>query len=668
MLFYSKLATKIYLMATLISYVMAESSLPSSWDAGFASSVSVVGDNILNFIDNMKLEPSTYLTNQSSIYSVWNVTLFHKANSTMSASSNKTIHLLSQTALLDVDDLQILINDENEKSAKVKYEVSIDESILPQNRYKQYDDNVTNSTASDFDVACRFVGGGIYYNISSENISSTITNINSEGPIILGLQGNMLMINIPDDIASNFIQLREYLNKTNQNDPNNASKIYLVDIFLNCPNRLSNNYDESISIECTLVGRELASTQIIIYDIKYYNRTVFVDYLLSFRTEVQNGSAFIFSLKNLQFYNNLIIVGLENYGVGIYSFYAASGDTQSIDLEGYAKESEDNNIFELNKLKSDTHVLSLEKYFIIEYFNDLDLYRFCVYIIAQDSGLSIIDLRTLTLSSGLIRHPSFISMSLFYRITDANVSTLFIGIEVENDPEKGIPEFFVELVVRENLLTPTINKIFMSENRIMLQGAHTNSDGLTSLLDTIGRRLIVIQRGIPNTINLPLYQILIDTELKGTNPELSQILPIYLPDSYKQDTFLLTTNYKSYLFYNLKALSFDYSCKFTSEYDYILLQNTFSLCGTKLDSACKIESTTLLEVRGFIHSNIIPLIVITVVVTLLIIIAIALILYKRGYCLKVKPSNLKDNTASTKSVKDTKDQAYYNLKIETDGN
>lgn len=633
----------------------------SQVDLDQIESVTILGDNIFNYIDNLDLTPSSYLSSLSSNFTLWSVTIRKTPLVRKQISIRQTIHLLSQTPLIDVDDLQIIMDNNEERKVTVKFDVNIEKSVLPQDRYRKYESN--NFTSKPFDVTCNFIGGGIQFNITQENISSTITDINSEGPIIFGIQNRMLMINIPDAIASNFVSLGKYLMTTNQTDPLLIDSLHFEDIFLSC-NKNPQQTIEVINISCYLIARESVVGRIIAFDLHYESSQLTIKYLLSFNANCSkdnvNTNEFTFNLKNFQIYNNKLIVGIQNYGVGIYSFYPYLSQTSSDSRS--SNTSIESDIFTICNIKSETHFITSEKHYNIKFLQDLDVYRSSIYLITT-SGFSIIDLNTYNFLENVISHPRFRRISQYARMIDVNVPTLFIGIEVDNDPIQNLPEFFVELVIRDNLLYPTINKIFMSSQKILYDGIQSSNTGLTSLLDTIGRRILVFQRGVPNTVNMPIYQISVIKELEGSKS--SNIIPIILPDSNMKDAFLLTTSISSYVIYNLNALSFDYSCTFAKAYEYVLNLSTFTMCGKNFDNPCKVESVTMLEVDQILKSNNTPVIIaMSVTVFILLLLIIIFIFYKKGLIFKRRHTS-PNRVLSKHSFELKEHQSYVQVQAET---
>lgn len=589
-----------------------------------------IGENVINYIDDMSINASSYLTNENIKYSSWNITDFLSESKDNVVGIGASIVLMTDSVLFDIDDFRIWINgDSAQEQNLVYYNINVHESVLPSSRYTRY-----NSTSSDSsaEVSCSFGGGGITYNlISIKEEGNLISNVQTEGSIIIGLQNGQIVIDSPDSTISNYIKLGQYLKNTGQEDFFAVDSFVFEDIFLSCPPAYVLNNVSGDNIKCLLVGKINASNQVFIWDLNYAELFVFITHQFKFEIIGNYDSNFIVNLKNLQFYgSNKIIIGVKNYGVVVYTYYikGTAQATKPKDLN--CKSTYD---FTVYKLSSETHDIYLDSCFIIELFNDMALLDSALYVVSSNVGLSAIDLSINKYYHGIIAHPSFVRLNINVNANLYESSRIiFIGIEIDNNPDIGITEFFVEALVKQDLFfTPTINKIFVSKEMIVYNGIQTGPMGLLILLDTLASRLLIIQRSIPNTLNMPTFQIKLNPD---DFDNLSQAHPILLPGS-DSNIFILIKgkNSKSLLLSNLSANSFEYDCSFNKENDYIMNLDLYSLC-KDLITTCHQVSNNELKVQSSSSDS--SFIIITIIFIILIIIIIVLIvLCRKGYFKKI---------------------------------
>lgn len=595
---------------------------PSSFEVG-STADNVVGLYVTYSIDNLYINPSDFLSNKTDLYTGWNVTEQIQTNEA-SINPQQLIFLLGDSVILDVDDLHI--TSDSDATSTIYYNINVDEGVLPQQRYEQYNqENNTSGFPIINDVECYFSGGGIDYNLQQSQAAPSVEKIITNGPINFGLLNGNIVIDIPDAQPANYIKIGKYLLSTNQGDKLAIDTLIFDDIFLSCIAAPDANPQ---NIKCFLVAREHTSNRIIIWDISFQDKTVIFTFKLLFTVTGSNDPNFVINLKNLEFYSNKLVIGIRNYGVATYNFFekgTSTFDFNQINTLNNSTSCSSSSIFGIYSLSSSTYDFVLDQCYTIDFFNDFDIYQNALYVVSDNMGLSVIDLDNRKLYLGQIPHPFFKRLNL---ITNENL--IFIGIEVDNAPLHGITEFFVEAVAKiDNLFNPTINKAYISEDLVIYDGVQSDENGMTILLDTRKSRLLVIIRSIPNTVNVPIFQINLDP---SSFNNYSKIYPISLPN--KPFNFLIQGTNSKWLLSDISPKKFNYGCGFNKEAEYTLTLDMDLLC-SDLISTCHLVTTSSITVTSNGGNHIVIIIVVVIAITLIISLVVVLILCKKGYFKKI---------------------------------
>ena len=337
-------------------------------------------------------------------------------------------------------------------------------------------------------------------------------------------------------IGPNFF-LRTYIN--NKNIPLNQIKIkYLAEKYVFNSKSLNDyeffNDDFDYNLNCTYLIKNPT-----------FNFNVF--YLNNNYSKIENAFQNFFALFDKKIYlindykNDKIL--LEN----INNFFVLKDKKSHV---FFLIVFYNNNNFSLFKINFDENKFFLNLTKIFEFFNkniqfpinNVQIYNYILFICSYNKGIFILDVlknntkiinENENFLSLIVNEKTFYALQekkgiLIYNKTNfelyktLNISNAFyldfiinpfngikyIGIYINN---KNYEEFFIELVLFDEF-NPNINKILTNFN-VFIKSIVNFDNIFTYLLDSNNKKLIIIRRGLPNSINFLTYVIPININI-----------------------------------------------------------------------------------------------------------------------------------------------------------
>jgi hypothetical protein len=136
---------------------------------------------------------------------------------------------------------------------------------------------------------------------------------------------------------------------------------------------------------------------------------------------------------------------------------------------------------------------------------DMSVNNYTIYIIVENVGLKILDIKNWSFTNFEFIHPSLIK---FDSVLPTTTLTAFYGILVDNS-SPAINEFFIEFKYRNSEVNLEFNKIFISEKKTDEKNlvSFTNFLNMGIILDKKSKNLIFLTRGISNFIDTYNYRL-----------------------------------------------------------------------------------------------------------------------------------------------------------------
>ncbi len=134
---------------------------------------------------------------------------------------------------------------------------------------------------------------------------------------------------------------------------------------------------------------------------------------------------------------------------------------------------------------------------------DIQLHNEILYIAIQSRGLFTFDIKTLNFFNDFISNETFKPIYSHPRITKLDLisnssNNDYLGIMIRNEPETNENEFFLELELF-NPRIPTINRVFLSKDRIVTYNISSDYQMKSFLYDRLNKRYITLSRGTKQT-------------------------------------------------------------------------------------------------------------------------------------------------------------------------
>ena len=254
---------------------------------------------------------------------------------------------------------------------------------------------------------------------------------------------------------------------------------------------------------------------------------------------------------------------------------------------------------------------------------DININKNTIYVIIENLGVKIFDLKKLEFIDFEFKHPY---LKKFDTVFPNNSKTPLFGILVDNTSYE-VNEFFIELKINNfNEFKPQINRIFITgfknSNNLNLDPSTSKNFNLISFTDQINQgyiydkvneRIIITTRGIPNFIDTYNYKIDLKKaylKLKGVNNTffdfnmdteiffLSQSL-----NNFSPGIVIRYSNSTSIIINNFKFSNVTFSCKFDTDGIYQMNFVYKTACNDKKDkfddyNSCPILITVPISVQG----------------------------------------------------------------------
>lgn len=569
--------------------------------------VTVIGDNVYKSIDDLSISPSSYLINDvaTNLTAAWPVKLqgnnsIDYANTRNSPSINgtgnltdtmnpnfmpmqseenveKKFELSISSPYLGIEDLiiQTSIPDENGQikiysfKDEMNVDVSISQSVIPQQAYVQYQNTTYNTSAI---ADCSFINGGIIYDLKETTGDSDQTRYFSFGPVIIYIRAGKILLSF------------------------NGTESTLIDsLSSNDSQKLSTAVFQEISIlnEASvpfLIAAD-STNNIYLFNIAVTKKVQFRLYSIFASSNINQA----LKLSLIKFRKNVLAIQTSNSTLEVFNLgnkANANSTNTSAAISSFITFSLGNNYF--------SFVASIP----IDGLNDFSVNTKTIYTITS-KGFVIIAINDLT-QSVYLSHPSMLGFSVIKPSSEAMPMLLasaneYIGITIKNDGDT-IKEFYLELVIQnKDELNPLINKVFLSSSQVSFDIAVSDNRSVV-LFDKLSKRFLTWVTGVPNTISAPIYQIFI-SDLSSV--DLSQLTSnLSLVSKNIDDTslaYLLSISNRVFELSNLGLIDFSYTCDIRREnVEVPILASMLSLC-SRSDDYC-IYNT--LAIRPFDGPNI----------------------------------------------------------------
>lgn len=268
---------------------------------------------------------------------------------------------------------------------------------------------------------------------------------------------------------------------------------------------------------------------------------------------------------------------------------------------------------------------------------DLQLHNEILYIAIQSRGLFTFDIKTLNFFNDFISNETFKPIYSHPRITKLDLisnssNNDYLGILIRNEPEANENEFFLELELF-NPRMPTINRVFLSKDRIVIYNITSDYQMKSFLYDRLNKRYITLSRGTLQT-NYPLtYTVRDNIDISQGSDNLWDISVIYNND-YEPSLLSNGSNKTVINFLHYKFSKSKLDCKLLYKGDYCITYVTNYDCSFYDSKTLKMTNQICKSVFSSIYSvdkgkNLKPLwIILGIIGFIIFVIILFVIIYK----------------------------------------
>lgn len=285
---------------------------------------------------------------------------------------------------------------------------------------------------------------------------------------------------------------------------------------------------------------------------------------------------------------------------------------------------------------------------------DIQLHNEILYIAIQSRGLFTFDIKTLNFFNDFISNETFKPIYSHPRITKLDLisnssNNDYLGIMIRNEPETNENEFFLELELF-NPRIPTINRVFLSKDRIVTYNISSDYQMKSFLYDRLNKRYITLSRGTKQT-NYPLtYTVRDNIDISQGSNNLWDISVIYNNDY--EPSLLSNGSGKTVInFLHYKFSKSKLDCKLLYKGDYCLTYVTNYDCSFYDSKSLKMTNQICKSVFSSIYSvdkgkNLKPLWIILGIIGLIIFVIILFVIIYKYNCFiynRKNPNPLKND-------------------------
>lgn len=210
------------------------------------------------------------------------------------------------------------------------------------------------------------------------------------------------------------------------------------------------------------------------------NRKISLSYFTSMKYSDYNST----SITKIGIYGENILIGTKDNGFMALTNIASTGLASSFVMW--------QNKFSLTLSNNKTVVV-----------NDFVVNQKSIYLICEDLGMVILDLTNNFLIKSTYLHPSMTQIDF---INNPYLGSKFVGVGLNN--ANNIYEFFIEFLIDDEF-NPLVNKVFTSDSLVGYDSFKTTDLFYTYIFNKITQSIIIIRRGMINTIPSEFYNIYI---------------------------------------------------------------------------------------------------------------------------------------------------------------
>lgn len=267
---------------------------------------------------------------------------------------------------------------------------------------------------------------------------------------------------------------------------------------------------------------------------------------------------------------------------------------------------------------------------------DMIINEFTIYVIVENKGLFIINLGNFEVLENFVYENPYLYKLEFYN--NIYFGNKYLGIHAENY-ESSFQEIYIELLI-DNEFSPLANKVFTSKDYFG-QGKSVSYDDLfTLVLDSRQKRLILIRKGMINSIPFLTYIFDLSSYIKF-DMEKTQFLSLF--DNQNKKVFYSLHTMDLLIAFNINFIDDIINCIFTEPglFELKFIQKS-EICNENLNSNkaksyCEKNFKFTVEVVGLPSSDVQQLLTgVIITFSIILIIIIIFVVFKTDGCKNVK--------------------------------
>jgi hypothetical protein len=224
-----------------------------------------------------------------------------------------------------------------------------------------------------------------------------------------------------------------------------------------------------------------------------------------------------------------------------------------------------------------------------------------IYLIDKSQGLVILDIfDSLRYYSLAFYHPKLLKLDFF---ANAFTGSKFLGISVNNGD--NIFEFFFEFLIDDEY-NPLLNKVYTTDEIVLYDNFLTVDKFFTYFFNKISNKLMIIRRGMINSISSETYYVDLSRTIKSSGLTVDENPMIRMYD-YSTDKFFPAILSKTYfLFLNAIDMPYDtLTCKFNQGGFYnISMILRGEVCAGSMDSSYQYTSCNkMINITYYVYGD-----------------------------------------------------------------